>query len=101
MLARILLIFIVSAATAEAFFRLDSIAQALGWIDTREARGELKVSLSPVEVINSYRRVARELLKKGYYSGLLSAIHDSESVQGSCIVMDCPSGSGKTLAGIA
>ncbi len=71
-------IFIVSAATAEAFFRFDSIAKALGCVHAKEIRGELRTS-SPVEVFNSYHRMARDLLIEGYYSGLLSAIHDSES----------------------
>ena len=52
-------------------------------------------------VLPEFRRVARKLIVDGYYSGFLEAIKDSMRVPEAVIVLDCPSGSGKTLAGIA
>ena len=101
LVSKIILGLLVSVATIEAFLRFDSMAQALGWVNVKDIGVELKVSLSPVEAFNSCCRVARDLLKRGYYSGLLSAIRDCESVESSFLVIDCPSGTGKTLAGIA
>jgi hypothetical protein len=49
----------------------------------------------------NYREVARNLIKNDYYSGLLEAIDDCAKNPGHFIVLDCPSGSGKTLAGVA
>ncbi len=51
--------------------------------------------------LQEYRRVANSLVQSNHYSGLLEAIADCAKNPGYFIVLDCPSGSGKTLAGVA
>jgi len=48
-----------------------------------------------------YKSTARMLHKMGYYKGLTMAIECSLRNENTFVIIDCPSGSGKTLAGVA
>jgi hypothetical protein len=48
-----------------------------------------------------YERTAIALLNAGYYSGLISAVKACFLLPGTFMILDCPSGSGKTQAGVA
>ncbi len=50
-----------------------------------------------------YKSTATELLKTGYYSGLIVAVNSCLSIEaeGTFLIFVCPSGAGKTQAGIA
>mmetsp|Transcript_2667 Transcript_2667/g.5668 ORF Transcript_2667/g.5668 Transcript_2667/m.5668 type:complete len:395 (+) Transcript_2667:143-1327(+) len=62
----------------------------------------LKISNEPTQPpLLEYQKVAENLVKNKYYTGLLEAIDDCAKNPGYFIVLDCPSGSGKTLAGVA
>ena len=49
----------------------------------------------------SYTSTASALLTVGYYSGLISAVKSCFEIEGTFLILDCPSGSGKTQAGVA
>lgn len=51
--------------------------------------------------MQNYQAIAKGLLDAGYYSGLIEGIETCLRRQNTFIIIDCPSGTGKTLAGIA
>ena len=87
------------ASIVSGRFRQDSRSQ-LGFVNAREIGGNLDAVKTPKEALLSCRRVARELLKQGSYSGLLAAVENC-AIPRAFMVLDCPSGTGKTVAGIA
>ena len=59
------------------------------------------VGISGAGVLANYRRIAEGLYARGYYSGLLSAVESCLNTVGTFVILDCPSGTGKTLAAVA
>lgn len=51
--------------------------------------------------LEAYQKTAEGLFDAGYYSGLVSGIESSLREPGTFVILDCPSGTGKTLAGVA
>ena len=49
----------------------------------------------------NYQRIAQGLYAQGYYSGLLSAVESCLNTKKTFVILDCPSGTGKTLAAVA
>jgi len=54
-----------------------------------------------MKCLGEYINVAEQLIKQGYYSRLLEVIIDTWMIKHTFIVLDCPSGTGKTQTGIA
>ena len=77
------------------FLRLDNLKADLGDLC------DPAFTYQPKSALEQCRTVARGLLRRNYYSGLLEAIRDCRQVNTGFIVLDCPSGTGKTLAGVA
>ena len=48
-----------------------------------------------------YQKIAEGLYEQGYYSGLLSAVESCLKTGNTFVILDCPSGTGKTLAAVA
>jgi hypothetical protein len=53
------------------------------------------------EELRKYRRIAENLFCAGYYSGLISGIERCLKYEDTFVLVDCPSGTGKTLAAVA
>jgi hypothetical protein len=51
--------------------------------------------------LSRYRLVAQGMAQSGLYSPLIEAVMDCKNTRGTFIVIDSPSGTGKSLAGIA
>jgi hypothetical protein len=58
-------------------------------------------AIGNTEVLSSYMKTAFYLLKHGYYDGLIEAIQCCFARTDAFAILDSPSGSGKTLAGVA
>jgi hypothetical protein len=54
-----------------------------------------------LSVLEEYKGTARLLQKLGYYKGLTTAIESCIRNENTFVLIDCPSGAGKTLAGVA
>ena len=51
--------------------------------------------------LTEYTTAALNLLADGYYDGLIAAVNECFDTPSTFAVLDCPSGTGKTLAGVA
>ena len=62
--------------------------------------GDLK-EVADAQVLAKYQSIAQGLYAQGYYSGLLSAVESCLNTKKTFVILDCPSGTGKTLAAVA
>ena len=61
----------------------------------------VKASPSSSTSLIEYTNAALELLRRGYYHGLIPAVNECFASPNTFVVLDSPSGTGKTLAGVA
>ena len=62
---------------------------------------EVPASAEDIAILHQYESTARKLLNAGYYTGVIESVEICSKNYGTFIILDCPSGSGKTLAGVA
>jgi hypothetical protein len=92
------LIFCVGAGVQEGHPRNEEEKDPGGSKDDEEGEGSMQ---EDPEELKNYKRVAQGLYDAGYYSGVVSGIESSLRECGTFVIVDCPSGTGKTLAAVA